>query len=309
MVSRRNIRIEVVQSIFEANFQENELNKQLALKIFNEKINNTQALYAAIVHLTYLISQYVTIYANKKASKLLPTAEDKNINIKIAHNILMTKLKENTSFIDVIKKYKIANLFEEEFVKKLFILLINTDEYKQYIKNPLQNSLEEKNIIQTILNSCIFENEETANFLAEKYMNWYTDFEMLYSWNEKLLHNIKAFPFNEIISAEKMNFAKDLLNCYYDKKEIVFEIIKPKLANWDPDRIAHIDMIILHVAICEFLYFETIPVKVTINEYIDIAKEYSTQQSGVFVNGVLDNIRKELEQQNKIHKIAFEKNK
>ncbi len=309
MVSRRNIRIAVVQSIFESNVQEPELNKQFALKIFNEKLNNTQALYASIIHLTYSITQYVITYANQKASKLRPTFEDKNINTKIANNILMVQLKENLSFVEVIKKYKLAHLFEEDFIKKLFILLIDTDEYKQYIQSPLQSPLEEKKIIDTILHVCIFENENTANFLAEKFMNWYTDFEMVYQWNEKFLYNVKQFHFDKIISDEKKQFAIDLLNCYYDKKSLIFELIKPKLDNWDPERIATLDMIILHVAICEFLYFETIPLKVTINEYIDIAKSYSTHQSGVFVNGVLDNIKKELGLQNKIHKIAFEKNK
>jgi N utilization substance protein B len=83
------------------------------------------------------------------------------------------------------------------------------------------------------------------------------------------------------------------------------ELIKPKLKNWDADRIATLDLIILQMGVCEFLYFETIPTKVTINEYIDLAKEYSTVQSGQFVNGLLDNINKELSAENKINKKIF----
>ena len=85
-------------------------------------------------------------------------------------------------------------------------------------------------------------------------------------------------------------------------------MIIPKLKNWDPERIAQLDMIMMKMGVAEFLYFETIPPKVTINEYIDLAKEYSTQQSGQFVNGILDNIHKELVQQNKMHKIDYKKN-
>ena len=83
------------------------------------------------------------------------------------------------------------------------------------------------------------------------------------------------------------------------------DYIKPKLKNWDADRIAVLDMILMKMGVCEFLFFETIPPKVTINEYIDLAKEYSTQQSGQFVNGILDNIHKDLANENKLHKVSF----
>jgi N utilization substance protein B len=90
-----------------------------------------------------------------------------------------------------------------------------------------------------------------------------------------------------------------------DKKEICLELIKPKLKNWDAERIAALDLIILQMGVCEFLFFETIPTKVTINEYIDLAKDYSTVQSGQFVNGLLDNIHKELSAENKISKKSY----
>jgi N utilization substance protein B len=90
-----------------------------------------------------------------------------------------------------------------------------------------------------------------------------------------------------------------------EKKEYTLELIKPKLNNWDSDRIALLDMIIIQMGICELLYFETIPTKVTINEYIDLAKDYSTIQSGQFINGILDNIHKELLTEGKINKIDF----
>jgi N utilization substance protein B len=110
------------------------------------------------------------------------------------------------------------------------------------------------------------------------------------------------FNFANILSDEKRKFSEDLLETVIDKHEYVMELIKPKLKNWDADRIASLDLIILQMGVCEFLFFETIPTKVTINEYIDIAKAYSTVQSGQFVNGLLDNIHKELTAENKIVK-------
>ena len=103
-----------------------------------------------------------------------------------------------------------------------------------------------------------------------------------------------SFNFQEMLSAEKWEFAKGLLQTVVDKKE-----------NWDAERIATLDMILMEMGVCEFLYFETIPPKVTINEYIDLAKEYSTPQSGHFVNGILDNIHKDLVRENKMHKVNF----
>ena len=104
---------------------------------------------------------------------------------------------------------------------------------------------------------------------------------------------------------EKREFAKSLLETVLTKTDISMELIKPKLKNWDADRIAALDLIILQMGVCEFLFFETIPTKVTINEYIDLAKDYSTVQSGQFVNGLLDNIHKELSAENKITKKIF----
>jgi transcription antitermination factor NusB len=110
-----------------------------------------------------------------------------------------------------------------------------------------------------------------------------------------------------MISGEKKDFAVNLLKTVLEKSEYLQSLIIPKLKNWDPERIALLDMILMKMGVSEFLYFETIPPKVTINEYIDLAKEYSTPQSGQFVNGILDNIHKELVTQGKMHKVDYRK--
>jgi N utilization substance protein B len=110
------------------------------------------------------------------------------------------------------------------------------------------------------------------------------------------------------MSPDKQQFAESLLQTVQEKGEYLQELIIPKLKNWDPERIALLDMLMMKMGVAEFLYFETIPPKVTINEYIDLAKEYSTQQSGQFVNGILDNIHKDLVQQGKMKKVEYRKN-
>jgi N utilization substance protein B len=113
--------------------------------------------------------------------------------------------------------------------------------------------------------------------------------------------------FKEMISGEKKDFAVNLLKTVQEKSEHLQTLIIPKLKNWDPERIAALDMILMKMGVAEFLYFETIPPKVTINEYIDLAKEYSTPQSGQFVNGILDNIHKELVAEGKMQKVDYKK--
>ena len=148
-------------------------------------------------------------------------------------------------------------------------------------------------------------NDDFINHIEENFIHWDDDADMMVTLMDNFFQKPSAFNFGEMLSKEKSDFAKDLLNTVLDKKEYTLEIIKPKLKNWDAERIAALDMILMQMGVCELLYFETIPPKVTINEYIDLAKEYSTPQSGHFVNGILDNIHKELIADNKIHKKNF----
>ena len=117
------------------------------------------------------------------------------------------------------------------------------------------------------------------NFISDieaKFIHWDDDAEMMITLMNGFLQKPVSFNFGEMVSKEKMDFAIDLMECVMDKKEYCLELIKPKLKNWDAERIASLDMILMQMGVCEFMYFETIPPKVTINECIDLAKEYST---------------------------------
>ena len=141
--------------------------------------------------------------------------------------------------------------------------------------------------------------------MEEHFINWDDDAEMMNVLVQNFLQKPGTYNFNEIVSKEKWDFAKTLLETTLDKKEVSMELLKPKLKNWDAERIAALDLIIIQMGISEFLFFETIPTKVTINEYIDLAKDYSTPQSGQFINGILDNIHKELTAEGRINKKNF----
>ena len=150
-------------------------------------------------------------------------------------------------------------------------------------------------------------NELFVGHIEEHFMNWDDDSDMVVQLFKSYLQKPGSLDFKNIVSGDKWEFAKNLLTTVLDKSEHLESLVVPKLKNWDAERIAQLDMILMKMGVAEFLYFETIPPKVTINEYIDIAKEYSTQQSGQFINGILDNVHKELAQEGKLHKTDFRK--
>jgi len=192
-------------------------------------------------------------------------------------------------------------------LKKLYQQLIETPEYNKYITEQSRNKNLEVEILSFIFNNLMLQHEWFISSAEDKFSNWDDDSEMLQNIINQYLSRPQNLSMINLLDTDKWNFAKTLLMTCIDKKDHLLEVIIPKFKNWDADRIAALDMILLQMGISELLYFDTIPTKVTINEYIDLAKEYSTPQSGQFVNGILDNLHKELLAAGKINKIAFTK--
>ncbi len=261
-----------------------------------------------LVYLLFFLTE-IARYAEKdsvlRSSKHLPSELDKNVNIKLAGNQLLWSILAQDSFKKALKEAKPELIDHSELVRKLYLELRETDEYKKYIAEEKRDKKQEKEILEYIFNDFLLPNEAFESHLEEYFSNWNDDAGMMQKLVSGFLNKINAFNFQEIISAEKAAFAHDLLAAVMEKKEVSMDLIRPKLKNWDADRIATLDMILMEMGVCEFLYFETIPPKVTINEYIDLAKDYSTAQSGQFVNGILDNIHKDLLLEDKMHKVNF----
>lgn len=274
----------------------------------NKKIEQSQHLFTYLLYFITETARYAEYDAGQKASKNLPSAADLATNTKIAGNEVLWKIVEDNSFKATCKEMHAENLMEKDLLKKTYRTLTETPAYLDYIEVAGRDPKSEKKILEFIFTDLMLPDEDFISHIEEKFINWDDDAEMMHSLVIAYLGKPAVQNLNEFLSAEKRVFAKDLLQTVLDKKEHTIEIIKPKLKNWDADRIASLDLILLQMGVCEFLYFETIPTKVTINEYIDLAKAYSTPQSGQFVNGLLDNIHKELETQNKLQKINFKQN-
>ena len=305
MISRRNIRVKVMQTLYSIDSMSGDLKPGEAAVILTKKIEQSRQLFTYLVYFITEVARYAETDARIRASKHLPTAGDLNINTKIAGNELLWKILEEASFKKAVADLKPQNILDAELLKKTYQQLVASPEYTEYIEVQARDKHSEKEILSFIFTNLMLPNEDFINHVEEQFINWDDDAEMMNQMVLNYLQKPASFNLSEILSADKWDFAKSLLQTVLEKQELCMEMIKPKLKNWDADRIAALDMILLQMGICEFLFFETIPTKVTINEYIDLAKEYSTVQSGQFVNGLLDNIHKELQAANKIQKKSF----
>ena len=305
MLSRRNIRVKVMQALYSIESMNNETRPGEALQILKRNIIHSQHLFTYLVYFIAEVALFAEKDAVQKAQKHLPSANDLNINTRISGNEVVWAIIENASFQKSLEQFKIKDAMDRELVRKVYIALVSSADYNEYTGLKSRDKRSERKILEYIFANLMIPDENFISDMEEKFIHWDDDAEMMIMLMNGFLQKPASFNFGEMVGKEKMDFAIDLMECVIDKKEYCLELIKPKLKNWDAERIASLDMIVMQMGVCEFMYFETIPPKVTINECIDLAKEYSTEQSGHFVNGILDNIHKELLAQDKIHKKNF----
>lgn len=274
----------------------NELQKQF---------DKSKELLVYILYFITEVARYAETDAKNKANKHLPTTADLNINTKLAGNGLLWVILENPSFVKEMEALQPQQLIDTNLLKRTYLKLVETQEYRSYIIEQSRNKGGEKDMLRFIFTNLLLPEEHFTSHLEELFNNWDDDAEMMEQLVNNYLSKPTGYNLSQIISEDKWQFAKTLLTSTFNKRQFLLDTIKPKLQNWDADRIASLDMVLMQMGLCELLYFETIPTKVSINEYIDLAKDYSTEQSGHFVNGILDNIHKELVAEGKINKIDF----
>jgi len=298
-----------MQTLYSLEAQEGETMKPgEPVRILQKHFDQSRQLLAYLLYCIIEIARYAETDARLRASKHLPSEEDLNVNIKLAGNEYLWKMLEDPSLKKAQETDKPQLHDNRELIRRLYHELAATEEYRQYIKGKNRDKKPEREMLEFIFSGLMLSNEGFLTHVEELFSNWDDDGEMISQIVMSYIGKPGSLNFQEIISKEKSQFARLLLETVLEKKEVVMDLIRPRLKNWDPERIATLDMILMQMGVVEFLYFETIPPKVTINEYIDLAKEYSTPQSGQFVNGILDNIHKELVREDKMHKVDFRTN-
>ena len=299
-MNRRNIRIKVMQVMYMLDPQ----NVSTTAGLLQKEFDKSRNLFVYLVHLMHQIASYAEIEALQRASKNLPNQADLAVNIKLAGNSIVWQTLESEKFKKAIEIVKPQQWIDNDMVKSIFRQLVESPEYKVYILEESREKAQETAILKFIFGELILKSTNTIETIESHFSNWDDDGDMIIGFMLNYFQKPGSVNFLDLVGDEKMKFAKDLLQTAIEKKEVTEALIVPKLKNWDPERIAVIDMILLRLGVCELLYFDTIPTKVSINEYIDLAKEYSTEQSGHFVNGILDSIHKELVANGQIQKIS-----
>lgn len=308
MLNRRHLRVKVLQSLY-AYHQSNSGDIKQHEKNMLQSIDQVFEMYIWMLSLISEVAGYAANDAQERANKHLPTAEDLHASVKILTNRFILSLQKNKEFIAALKKYKVNWDFEPELAKSLFIILKNSTEYKEYLKKTDDTLHSDKDIIKFIFKKVILKSSLAEQVFEDKFIYWPVDKDVLQALIAKTFKN---FSFD---NAELNKLAEVTGNWEEDREFIVKlfeesirynnnyqELISNKTQNWEPDRIAMMDTLLMKMAIAEFVNFTSIPVKVTINEYLEISKEFSTPKSNSFINGILDKILSELKAQNKITK-------
>lgn len=307
MISRRNIRVKVMQTLYSIDSMQSEYAPGQEFRILQKHFDQTRQLFLYTVLFITELARYAETSAMLRASKHLPSQDDLNVSIKSAGNQIMWQILEEPAFQKSVKEMKVALLLDKDIVRKMYLQLVETPEYKNYISVEGRDRKSEKEFLQYLFSAFLLPNPAFIEHVEELFTNWDDDCEMISQLVQSYLTKPSGADIEEMLSKEKMQYARSLLETVLTKNEHIMEIIAPKLTNWDPERIATLDMILMKMGVAEFLYFETIPPKVTINEYIDLAKEYSTPQSGHFVNGILDTVHKELVGNQSMNKVNYRK--
>ena len=310
MVNRRHIRVKVMQSIY-AMHQNGSDDLEKEEKFLFYSIDSIQDLYLTMLSSLIEICKKETIFLHKSSQKHLATAQERKPNEKFIKNSIFQILTENNSLRIALENRKINNwVLNDDYILLLLNDIKQSKLYDKYMSNAINSFEEDKEFIVDLFMDVIVPNEKLYDYLEDDKLTWVDDIPLV---NTHIIKQLKAIkPIEEgnfrvpklFKDNEDRDFVKDLFRkTVLNESELAKEYMD-KTPNWDSDRIAEIDTIILKMAICEFLKFPSIPVKVTLNEYLEVAKEYSTPKSSIFINGILDNLVKELQTSNRIVKVG-----
>ena len=307
MISRRIIRIKVLQILY-AFFSSPDTSINNTEKELFFSLRKTYDLYHYLMALIVEIQKFAEDRIDLGMKKHRPTSEDLAPNTKFVKNHLIDQLKINISLNKQIESSKLTWNNSEDLIRKLYFTLIDLEFYKEYMQSPGQSYTEDRKLVEDIFKYLILDNEDIESLLEEQSIYWNDDLDFVVSMILKTFKKFKEDS-NErqallpmFKDDEDQQFAKDLYRKVVLNHDENCKLIKQHTVNWDIERIAFIDNLILELALSEFLYFPSIPTKVTLNEYIELSKYYSTEKSRNFINGILDKALKDLKKANKIIK-------
>ncbi|MFC2175782.1 transcription antitermination factor NusB [Bacteroidota bacterium] len=310
MLSRRHLRVKVMQALFA--FQRSEgATLSAGEKLLNQSLDRVYDLYIHQLSLILEIHSFAINQIEDAKKKRLPTKEDLNPNLRFVQNTVLLQLENNPKLQVEMKARKINWSEHLELIRRIYGQFKQDAVYQSYMSADEVSYKEERRILYRLYEDFLVSNEHLSSIFEEKSIFWMNDFEQV---TAMVLRTISDFKKANPAGGELPKIYKDevedrqfVLNLF--RKTVAHsdefqKMVEEKLQNWDMDRVASTDVLLMKMALCEFLYINSVPTKVTMNEYIEISKEYSTPKSKVFINGILDKLLTELKSGGEIKKIG-----
>lgn len=314
MLNRHFLRAKVLQSLYAYHTAgRNDIEAQEKWMFAN--IDEMFDLEVYLLSIIFEIKDIALEIIEEGKNKFRPTEEEKNPSYRFVENPMFDRMAECEQLTKAIKRLRVNWHDQDELLRQIFLRFKASDSYKEYMQSEEVTFEQHRRAIVQLFKNYIIRDSNFYELLIEKKFSWEDDYEylcqvvivLLRNWEEtdckdKLLSTPFDKKMDNAIETDQeymSNLFRNTINHWeeYDK------LINCRILNWDMDRIAFLDIIILKMAITEFLYCPTIPLRVTLNEYIELSKEFSTEKSRLFVNGILDRIVVDLRTENKIHKI------
>lgn len=298
MLTRRQIRIKTFQALFAYH------HAPVDLQVGTSNLfKSFEAIYDLFLFelkgLLELRNTNIEIIERRK-QKVKPTYEDLHPNLRFVNNKILLQLADNKALQQLFEKRKIQWGDDRELLQRIYQNLIKTEEFQQYMNGT--SAMNDFEFIVWVYSTAFANNDLVHQLYEDKNIHWSEELEPAQMLVYQTLQNIwedKQQILPELFKDESdREMAKNLYQKTIENDAYFESLIVKKIANWEPDRVNVSDMILMKMALCEFMYFEEIPVKVTINEYLDLAKLYSTPKSRIFINGIIDKIAQELAEQN-----------
>jgi len=304
MLSRRFLRIKTMQTLY-SYFKNEKPDMRMFEKELFKSIDQVYDLYLIILNIFSGIHQNELMIVDENKNKRLPSKEDLNPNMRLASNSLLVAIAESKELKTLIEKRKLGSFIDNDIIRRLITEIKKMEEFSTYTTQANVTTKDDRQLLSAIIVKVMNENDVLNSMFEDKNIYWTDDLYVAYNL---VLKNFELFEgsFRIVPLLKDEKDDNEFVSILFEKtilyKESNVELIQKHVKNWELDRIAEMDMLLMQMCITEFTYLPNVPVKASLNEYIDISKDYSTPNSKVFINGILDKIIFQLKDENRIQK-------
>jgi len=306
MLNRRNSRVKVMQVLYANALRGEEPIHQMTREL-EKSLASARQMFFVLMDQLVSVAEYARTKHEIMAASLLPE-HDEVPEIRLMSNPLLELLQSDQVWKERLRKERVTDYHDDGMTRHLFARLSSNNIVRNYIGKPASPEDEDEQVLLAILEEVMLQDDDFEAWLEEVSAWWQDDMESTAAAAAHLIRHLQQTSLKKQLAqmdqkrAEVEAFARDLLTGTAEHRDEYTAMIAPVATNWEVDRITVLDMVLMRMALCEILMFPTIPVKVTINEYIDISKDYSTPKSREFINGVLDKLMHRLRKEGKVLK-------